>query len=117
MLSLTHSLQSPTGLLCHIFIQSCKCGFCSFCFLLTYFHAYSLELFSKKISWIRWLVSKGNVVLHWRGVEMNVWFVVSILEDPGAARWDEGIFVGESLLQQGDEPLGTYSYRTSSRSI
>ena len=31
---------------------------------------------------------------------------------PGAASRDEGIFVGESLLQQGDEPLGTYSYRT-----
>ena len=40
-----------------------------------------------------------------------------ILGDPGAACRDEGIFVGESLLQQGDEPLGTYSYRTSSRSI
>ena len=35
----------------------------------------------------------------------------------GTACRDEGIFLGESLLQQGDEPLGTYSYRTSSRSI
>ena len=41
----------------------------------------------------------------------------TILGDPGAACRDEGIFVGESLLQQGDEPLGTYSYRTSTRSI
>ena len=40
-----------------------------------------------------------------------------ILGDPGAASRDEGIFVGESLLQQVDEPLGTYSHRTCSRSI
>ena len=33
-----------------------------------------------------------------------------ILGDPGASSRDEGIFVGERLLQQGDEPLDTYSY-------
>ena len=31
-------------------------------------------------------------------------WVKLILGDPGAGCRDEGIFVGESLLQQGDEP-------------
>ena len=55
----------------------------------------------------------NQVTLFWR----ELFRVRSILGDPGAACRDEGIFVGESLLQLGDEPLGTYSYRTSSRSI
>ena len=41
---------------------------------------------------------------------LNDW---TVLGDPGAASQHDGIFVGESLLQQGDEPLGTFSYRTS----
>ena len=41
--------------------------------------------------------------------------LVNILGNPGATSRDDAIFFGRKFTSSAEEPLGTYSYRTSSR--